>query len=207
MQMSVRKIKSAFNGELEITYSRGRKILDGATVNLSYGSVHRIWKSGLRKVNLDGVKRVLLLGLGGGSVIDILRNQYEFAGHITAIELDPVMIRVAKSEFGIGNSSNQKIKMDNAFDFIHRTRQRFDLIITDVFIESKVAPEVFEPTYWDDIMRILSEEGCLLMNVSTSGGSIRRCRQLMKNYDDTFRFELINKAGGSNTLLKAVLSK
>ena len=203
--MAVKNILSSINGPLEISTYRGKKILDGATVNLSYGSVHWIWKAALRKIDFEGVNRVLLLGLGGGSVIDILRNEYGFAGHITAIELDPVMIRVAKSEFGIGNSFNQKIKKDNAFDFIHKTRQRFDLIITDVFIESKVAPEVFEPTYWKDIIRILSEEGCLLMNVSTSGGSIRKCRQLMKKYDDRFRFELINKAGGSNTLLKGIL--
>jgi len=203
--MSLKNIASEINGNLEISTYRGRKILDGATVNLSFGSVHRIWKAGLRSVDLSNIHKVLLLGLGGGSVVDILRKDYHYEGHITAIELDPVMIRIARDEFGISKGDKQQIKNDNAFHFIHKTRQRYDLIITDVFIESKVAGQVFEPAYWGDIKRILNPGGSLLLNVSTSGKQLSKCRKLMKQHSDFFRFKLIEKAGGSNTLLMGVL--
>lgn len=203
--MPIKKIASAINGNLEVSTYRGRKILDGATVNLSFGSVHRIWKAGLRKIDLSAVDKVLLLGLGGGSVVDILRKDYHYEGHLTAIELDPVMIRIARDEFGIRKGAKQQIKNDNAFHFIHKTRQRFDLIITDVFIESKVAGEVFEPDFWNDIKRILNPGGCLLLNVSTSGKQMAKCKKIMKQHGEFFEFKLIEKAGGSNTLLLGVL--
>ena len=199
----MKKIQSLYNGELEISSYRGRKILDGASVNLSYGSVHGIWRRGLKNVLTDRCKHILLLGLGGGSVISILRDELFYKGMITAVELDPVVIKIAATEFGIRNNSVQKIIEDNAFDFIHDTKKKYDLILCDVFIESKVAPEVFTPEFWNAIDEILSGGGKIIVNVSTSAKQVNKCRSLMEREKERFRFYLIQKAGGSNTLIKA----
>jgi len=48
----------------------------------------------------DNQKRVLVLGLGGGAVVQQLQWLLPDA-HITAIEIDPIHIRVAREWFGI----------------------------------------------------------------------------------------------------------
>lgn len=200
----MKKIQSLFNGELEINRYRGKKILDGQHVNLSYGSVHSIWRRGLRNMDVSACRNILLLGLGGGSVISILRDDLGYTGKITAVELDPVIVKIAAREFGIRNAFNQKIIVADAFEYIAKTRLHYDLILCDLFIEHKVVTGVFQQDFWNKVAAILVPGGKIIVNVSTSGRQINRSRVLMERERERFRFYLIQKAGGSNTLLKGI---
>ena len=73
-----RKFPSEFNGTLEISYVNGKKVLDTKNANYSYGSLQKILEIGLTKVNLKSVENLLLLGLGGGSIIQSLRETFEY---------------------------------------------------------------------------------------------------------------------------------
>ena len=66
------KIETFQNGIVEITYYNGKKMLNSAHANYSYDSLQLILKYGLTKVDLKQVNAILLLGLGGGSVIQTL---------------------------------------------------------------------------------------------------------------------------------------
>lgn len=49
-----KRIESAVNGTLEITWINGKKILDTKNANYSYGSLQRILKFGLSKIEVTG---------------------------------------------------------------------------------------------------------------------------------------------------------
>lgn len=91
-----KRIESAVNGTLEITWINGKKILDTKNANYSYGSLQRILKFGLSKTEVASTSDILLLGFGAGSVVQTLREDFNFTGKITAIEYDDIMISVAE---------------------------------------------------------------------------------------------------------------
>ncbi|HEY4653820.1 MAG TPA: methyltransferase domain-containing protein, partial [Cyclobacteriaceae bacterium] len=80
------------------------------------------------------VKSVLLLGLGGGSVIETLREEFGFDAFIEAVEIDSGMISVAVNEFDIKRFSNVSLVHADASDYLDTCKARFDLIIVDIFI-------------------------------------------------------------------------
>ena len=128
-------IDSKYSGKLEITWYNGKKHLNSANANYSYGSLQSILKFGLKKINLSKVNSVLILGLGGGSVIETLRQDFNYSGLIEAIEIDPVIIDIAKTEFGIEQNETLKIHCADAYEFVKDHSKTFDLIIVDLYID------------------------------------------------------------------------
>ncbi len=78
------------------------------------------------------IQRVLVLGVGGGTVIRQLQR-YLSPENITGIELNPVHLFVAKKYFGLKDPSIQLIE-DNAIQWLENYKgDKFDLIIDDLF--------------------------------------------------------------------------
>jgi spermidine synthase len=76
-------------------------------------------------------RRVLILGLGGGSVARALRvldPQAELVG----VERDRTVLRLARRHFGL-DTLGVEVVVDDVFRYLRRERSRFDLIVEDVF--------------------------------------------------------------------------
>lgn len=160
-----RKVHSEINGPMEITYSAGKKVLNSKNANYSYGPLQEILEFGLTKVDLKKVNNLLLLGLGGGSVIKSLRETFDFRNQIYAVEIDPEMIRIAKEEFGIAESWNTKIIEDDAFLFTKTTKRKYQLVIVDLFIDTEVPSIFYQKEFCDRLARIISPGGSFIFNV------------------------------------------
>jgi spermidine synthase len=80
------------------------------------------------------IRRVLVLGVGGGAVIHSLRALVQPA-HIDAVELNPVHIAIAKRWFGLGGRQHGlSFHVMDAREFVASYRgPKFDLIVEDVF--------------------------------------------------------------------------
>ncbi|TYB78562.1 spermidine synthase [Bizionia myxarmorum] len=161
-----KKVNSDINGTLEITWYNGKKHLNSKNANYSYGSLQRILKFGLEKLNLKNVNSILVLGLGGGSVIQTLRTDFNFKNHITAVEIDPQIITIAKEEFQIESSESLNIICDDALKFVENTSETFDLIIIDLFIDLSVPESFLELSFWENILKCKSASGAILFNGS-----------------------------------------
>ena len=77
-------------------------------------------------------RRVLLLGVGGGSVARALRALDDEA-EIVGVEYDPQVLRAARRHFGL-DALRLQLVVDDALDYLSRERRRFDLIVEDLFI-------------------------------------------------------------------------
>ena len=85
------------------------------------------------------VRRVLLLGTGGGTVIRQLR-QFVRPARIVAVDLNPIHLQVARRFFGIEGDDVTLVQAD-AREWLARDRQRYDLVIDDLFGERAGQPE------------------------------------------------------------------
>ena len=173
-----KKIRSAYSGQLEITWINGRKVLETKNANYSYGSAHRVLKFSLDQIKLEGLREVLLLGVGGGSAIKILRETHGYPGNITAIDIDPVIIRIADEEFGITGDGNTRIICSDAMDFIKQENKKYDLIIIDLFIDNKVPGQFLSPEFWTPLLGILAQNGYFIFNSITK--TLHSVEPLMK---------------------------
>lgn len=195
-----KKIKSDYNGIVEITWYNGKKLLNSKNANFSYGSLEKILQVGFRNLDLSTCKNILLLGLGGGNVIKTLQEDYNYQHKITAIEIDSVIIKIAKDEFGISNSDKVKIICTDAFDFVAKNTEVFDLIIVDLFIDDTIPTPFFTNNFWQH----LTHTKQLLFNAAlhvNNNEPLQNIKQLLEK--NAFKITQLDNVNKTNTLLIA----
>lgn len=143
----------------------GHQTLDTLGSNYSFGSLQSILHQGLKAINFDErCKDILLLGLGGGSVIQTIRDHFGSKAYIEAIEVDPEMIKIASEDFGISMYENLKIIQADAYDYVLNNLKTFDLIIVDLFIIDVIPPQFLKIDFITKITNSLNPNGKIIFN-------------------------------------------
>lgn len=197
-----RHITSKYSGTLEITWYNGKKHLNTKNANYSYGSLQAILKFGLERINLNHMNSVLLLGLGGGSVIETLRKDFNYQKQITAVDIDPVIIQIAKTEYQLESNSNTHIICEDALQFIKENKTQYDLIIIDVFIDLKVPESFLELSFWEQVIHSKSANGIILFNASLEDQKSHQLKSVIEFLKTkVYKVEVYDKVNGTNTVI------
>lgn len=163
----------ATNGDvtpfLEVTRYKGKYHLNSMNANYSFGSLHAIFDRLFKQVDIGqyDFKNILILGMGGGSIVSLLRNKYGVTAPITAIEKDPVVIDLAARYFHIAEYNDLKIVKADAYDFVCASPDKYDLVIVDLFVDSTVPPVFASPGFLSHLRRIASDTSCVIYNKMT----------------------------------------
>tara|TARA_R100000353_G_scaffold176104_1_gene149063 strand:+ start:56377 stop:56961 length:585 start_codon:yes stop_codon:yes gene_type:complete len=190
---------------LEVTYIDGKKLLDTQNANYSYGSLQKILEFGISKIDIQNTKNILLLGLGGGSVIKSLREKFKYRKNIVAVEIDPQVIKLAKEEFEITASEKLQIIQDDAFQYIKKTKKEFQLIIVDLFIDTKVPAVFYEEEFCKNLKKLIEVNGYLIFNAGIElGKNSKITTRIIKNFGSGMEFTVFKKVNSTNTLLIAL---
>ena len=197
-------VASQYSGLLEITWYNGKKHLNSKNANYSYGYLQRILKFGLEKNNLPKVNSILVLGMGGGSVIETLRDDLNYEKQIDAVEIDPVIIDIAQREFGILEGEFLKIHCMDALEFIKNNHKKFDLIIVDLYIDLNVPDKFLNIEFWDHIIKSKSSKGTVIFNASIKDSKNETIKRLT-DYIQTklFKVNIYENVNHTNTLIIA----
>ncbi|KRD10555.1 spermidine synthase [Flavobacterium sp. Root901] len=165
--IKIYKKKSARSKIIEVTWANGELVLDSENTNYSYGSLQRILRYGLRNIGYDKVLKmdhILVLGVAGGSVIKTLVDEIEYKGKITGVEIDPDMIEIANQYFNLNKIKQLKIVTDDAFEFVLKTKDKYDLIIIDIFEDTNMPNFLFEKFFSERVCFLLKDRGFILFN-------------------------------------------
>jgi len=97
-------------------------------------AIERIWDEAFEKLisNYKNTNKILILGFAGGSIMKPI-NSYFPKAEVYAVEIDPIMITLAKKYFP-ENTKDVKLIESDAIKFIKKTKQKFDLIIVDCYL-------------------------------------------------------------------------
>lgn len=167
------------SGKLTVRWENGRKVLNSAFGNQSFGALHRVWQQTFEHVLLPEAppQSVLLLGLGGGSVPAILRNELGVTAPITAMELDPVMVELARRHFALDGIPDMKVISGDATIQIHALKERFDLVLVDLFDDLDLARGVDSRGFLHGLRDRCADGGVLCFNtVAYDEASDGRCK-------------------------------
>ena len=165
--INVYRKNSAVSKSLEVTWNNGELVLDSKSTNYSYGSLQRILRKGLRYIGFDRIRNfenILVLGVAGGSVVKTLANEIKFKGKITGVEIDAGIIDIANSYFELNKIPNLEIVIDDAFEFVLKTKLKYDLIIIDIFEDTTMPTFLFQDFFINRINSLVNINGFILFN-------------------------------------------
>lgn len=166
------KRSSEFNPVLEITLFGGKVMLNSRNANYSRGALHDVMLKALKLVKKDfdcPMQNVLMLGYGGGSAADIIRKHYNTTARISAVEIDPEVISIAKQWFPV---SDVNLIQADACEFVKSDTGKYDLIIADIFIDINMPHFSIEKEFYADVARRLAPGGVFIQNLMISKSNI-----------------------------------
>lgn len=160
-----RTYSSERNGTIECYQNLGHwhVFVEGFGQSCPY--MHDLWRQALLHVPAQvPVKRILLLGLGGGSAIGPIRRRYPDA-HVTVIEWDPVMVQIA-NDLGLYPASQApEIIVDDASAAVPKlAEESFELILTDLYTGGRVSASLADPAFASALAARLAPGGALVLN-------------------------------------------
>jgi spermidine synthase len=192
---------------LEVVVNNGKLMLNANQSNYSFGGLHLIFEQLFDQIEIGKyeIKKVLLLGLGAGSVVDLLVNKNGLKCAITGVELDVKVIDFAQQYFEIEKYANLEIVQADAFEFVQQCDEKFDLIVVDLFIGDTVPAAFASVEFIQNLRRLSNEKCCVAYNKMTDNPTHKQeLVALSQKFDTAFpgwKLHLIYAYGFENSLL------
>lgn len=154
------------HGTLELVWEYGRLVVNSPHANQSHGSLHRVWRHAFRVARVRELRprHVLLLGLGTGSAVHILRHELGLPAPITAVEHDPRMLAWGRTHFGLDRVKDLVVVEGDALAEVPRLKGRFDLVVVDLFEDLALAQGIAEADFLEALEGRVAPGGSLLWN-------------------------------------------
>jgi spermidine synthase len=109
--------------------------------------------------------KVLLLGLAGGTILRQLQHFYGNNIELTAVEIDPSVIVLSRSYFGLNDVAVKVINQD-ARVFLQTQQGQYDIIIVDAYQnEFEIPWTLATQEFWHLVHSRLSSDGVVASNV------------------------------------------
>lgn len=130
--------------------------------------IHKYTQAMMLPICWHPPSRVLVLGLGSGSIVKYLYNYFQNT-HIDAVELRPKVIELATDYFMLPDSGTRlQIFNQCAFDWLEENQhtEKYDLIIVDMFLTTKRGKDLTQDvsTSVKAIEQLLSKDGTAVFN-------------------------------------------
>lgn len=143
------------------------------------------------------INRVLVLGVGGGAVINLL-NRFIKPASITGLDLDAVHLKLARRYFRAETANTRLLRAEARQWVENYTDSPFDLVIEDLFRADAAGEPVrairADKEWLLELRRITSMRGVLVMNHE----SPRQLKKTAGNMADTGAFGFAGQITTSN---------
>ncbi len=138
-------------------------------------------------------KRILIIGLGGGSLPMTFASLFPDA-QIDTVEIDDAVVKVAREYFFFEETENMTVYVDDGRPFIKRAsirKQSYDYIILDAFSGDYIPEHMLTEEFLEEVKSIMTEDGVLVANTfSTSRLYDHESVTYQRVFDEFFNFKL-----------------
>ncbi|MFB3059729.1 MAG: spermidine synthase [Gammaproteobacteria bacterium] len=122
---------------------------------------------------VDNPENALIIGLGGGTLTKYL-NKYYPDLKIDNIEMDPVVVNVAREYFDFAESRTNQVYVMDGRRFLQKTDKKYDLIFLDAYYGSYIPFHLLTREFLNLVKSRLSEKGVAVSNTWRSPGLYER---------------------------------
>ena len=114
-------------------------------------------------------KRVLMVGLGGGTFTTLLhRARPDLA--IDAVEIDPVVVAAARACFALREDDRYRVHVADAAAWLARDEGRYDYIVLDAYAGEDIPAAVGSPAFFASVRAHLAPGGVVAINIAEADG-------------------------------------
>jgi len=109
---------------------------------------------------------VLVIGLGGGTLVDALQRTLPDAA-VDAVELDPAVVRVAKAYFDFQPGPRTHVHEEDGRVFVKRALRagrRYDLVMLDAYDHEYIPEHMLTREFLEEVKGILAPHGVVASN-------------------------------------------
>jgi spermidine synthase len=163
----IESFDSPKNGKINVVKLEGKLMVNTRNANQSFDGLHFLFQAIFADLQIEKnpPKKVLCFGLGGGSIVHILKNELKMFGHITAVEYDEVMVEIAKKYFDLQQFNNLEVITEDAFIYASEQadENKFDIIIVDLFEDNKAVEKIYEAAFNEQLLQ-MCPNGTLIIN-------------------------------------------
>ncbi len=148
-------------------------------------------------------KRVLVVGLGGGTIPSFLHKHYPQT-RIDAVEIDPVVVEVAKQFFGFREDATLKAYVQDGRQFIEERLNVYDVIFLDAFGSENIPYHLATREFLEAVRRALTAQGVVLADVWGPGLN-PLYDSMVRTYQEVFdELYILEVRGSGNRILIAL---
>ncbi len=110
-------------------------------------------------------KRIVLIGLGGGSLIKFC--YYRLPGtQLTAVELDPEVIAFRDTFLVPPDDARLQVLQADGAEYLENTEKGIDVLLVDAFDKTGFAPSLANREFFENAYAKLSGNGVLVINLA-----------------------------------------
>jgi spermidine synthase len=150
--------------------------------------------------------RMLVVGLGGGSIPSFLHKHYPKT-RIDAVEIDPVVVEVAKQFFGLNEDETLKTYVQDGRQFIEERPNTYDIIFLDAFGSESIPYHLATREFLQAVRRSITAQGAVLADVWGPGAN-RLYPSMVRTYQEVFdELYVLEVQGSANRILIALPRK
>ncbi len=156
---------SDINEYLEVALNAGQIQLGTASAVYSHEKKYHNFSKLFEQLDFSKLsgQRVLLLGLGLGSVIQLLDESLD-GKQFTAVELDEEIVRLAEKYILHKINTPVEVVTTDAYTFVEQCQEKFDLICMDVFIDDYIPEQFCTEEFCKLLNEVLHSYGTLVYN-------------------------------------------
>ncbi|MEM9406668.1 MAG: fused MFS/spermidine synthase [Acidobacteriota bacterium] len=113
---------------------------------------------------VDAPQRLLVVGLGGGSIPAFLHVALPDAD-IDVVEIDPAVVEVAQAWFGVRPDERLRVHTADGRDFIEAAPTRYDAVFLDAYGAHAVPPALSTLEFLEAVRAALAADGAVIANL------------------------------------------
>ena len=197
---------SEYNDYLHVSLVHGRLQLVAQDAIYSFGDYYLNFRKLLEVFDFSQLPEranVLVLGLGLGSIIELLEKLVEVDYDYVAVEIDPEIIDLAAFYSLPHLSSPVEVREADALTFLQLDARRYDLICVDVFQDATVPDHLNATDFLELLAETLAPGGALIYNrlASTPSDKAAARAYFEEQFRPAFPAATLYDTGGNYLLL------
>lgn len=132
-------------------------------------------------------RRVLVIGLGGGSIPKRFWRDYPDVT-VDVAELDPKVVEVARRFFEVREDARLRIAAQDGRLFLRRSSSKYDIIILDAYFADAIPFHLTTREFYETVRERLAPGGVLVSNLigSLTGGASSLFRAMYRTQGTVF---------------------
>lgn len=132
--------------------------------------------------------RVLMIGLGGGTVAKRMWRDYPHM-IIDTVELDAHVADLARTSFALPRDDRLRVHIAEGRAFLESSADTYDIVIVDAFEDERVPAPLLTEEFHRLVLAHLAEDGVLAYNMhgSVTGERSRPFRRMYRTLRGSFR--------------------